>query len=90
MLGFGEGEGREIEKREEWQGSAFWGKKKVGFVFGWVWFGFFKLGFLKKLSFQKMHNEKVFFQKAECLVKDVKKCFLKKLSVWLVLIKVAI
>ena len=25
-----------------------------------------------------MHNEKVFFQKAECLVKTVKKCFLKK------------
>ena len=27
---------------------------------------------MKKLSFQKVH-----FQKAECLVKDVKKCFLK-------------
>ena len=27
-----------------------------------------------------MHNEKVLFQKAECLVKAVKKCFLKKLS----------
>ena len=25
-----------------------------------------------------MHNEKVFFQKAECLVKAVKKYFLKK------------
>ena len=25
-----------------------------------------------------MHNEKVIFQKAECLVKTVKKCFLKK------------
>ena len=37
-----------------------------------------------------MHNEKVFFQKAECLVKAVKKCFLKKLSVWLELIKVAV
>ena len=45
---------------------------------------------MKKLSFQKVHNEKVHFQKAECLVKAVKKCFLKKLSVWLVLIKVAV
>ena len=27
-----------------------------------------------------MHNEKVFFQKAKCLIKAVKKCFLKKLS----------
>ena len=31
--------------------------------------------------FVKMHNEKVEFQKAKCLVKTVKKCFLKKLSV---------
>ena len=31
--------------------------------------------------FVKVHNEKVHFQKAECLVKAVKKCFLKKLSV---------
>ena len=37
-----------------------------------------------------MHNEKVFFQKAKCLVKAVKKCFLKKLSVWLTFIKVAV
>ena len=37
-----------------------------------------------------MHNEKVHFQKVEYLVKAVKKCFLKKLSVWLALIKVAI
>ena len=37
-----------------------------------------------------MHNEKVFFQKTECLVKVFKKCFLKKLSVWLALIKVAV
>ena len=36
-----------------------------------------------------MHNEKVVFQKAEYLVKTVKKCIMKKLSVWLVLIKVA-
>ena len=40
--------------------------------------------------FVKVHNEKVHFQKAECLVKDVKKCFLKKLSVWLALIKVVV
>ena len=45
---------------------------------------------MKKWSFQKLHNEKVHFQKAKCLVKAVKKCFLKKLSVWLTLIKVAI
>ena len=37
-----------------------------------------------------MHNEKVYLQKVEYLVKAVKKCFLKKLSVWLVLIKVAV
>ena len=45
---------------------------------------------MKKLSFEKAHNEKVHFQKAECLVKTVKKCFLKKLSVWLAFIKVAV
>ena len=39
--------------------------------------------------FEKVHNEKVEFQKAECLVKTVKKCIMKKLSVWLALIKVA-
>ena len=33
--------------------------------------------------------KKVEFQKAECLVKAVKKCIMKKLSVWLALIKVA-
>ena len=37
-----------------------------------------------------MHNEKVIFQKVECLVKIVKKYFLKKLSVWLALIKVEV
>ena len=37
-----------------------------------------------------MHNEKVFFQKADCLVKTIKKCFLKKLNVWLALIKVEV
>ena len=31
MLGFGEGEGREIDKREERQGFVFWRKKKTGF-----------------------------------------------------------
>ena len=39
--------------------------------------------------FVKVHNEKVEFQKAECLVKAVKKCIMKKLSVCLALIKVA-
>ena len=57
----------------------------IFFILGWVWFSS-----LKKLSFQKMHNEKVFFQKAECLVKTVKKWFLKNLSVWLAFIKKAI
>ena len=38
----------------------------------------------------KVHNEKVEFQKAECLVKTVKKCIMKKLSVWLALIKMAV
>ena len=56
---------------------------------GWVWFNFFKLSF-EKVEFQKVHNEKVFFQKTECLVKTVKKCFFKKLSVWLALIKVVV
>ena len=37
-----------------------------------------------------MYNEKMYFQEAEYLVKAVKKCFLKKLSVWLALIKVAV
>ena len=41
MLGFGEGEGREIEKREDRQESAFWRKKKVGFVFIRFWKRFF-------------------------------------------------
>ena len=40
---------------------------------------------MKKWSFQK-----VYFQKAGCLIKVIKKCFLKKLSVWLALIKVTI
>ena len=44
---------------------------------------------MKKWSFVKVHNENVEFQKAECLVKVVKKCLMKKLSVWLALIKVA-
>ena len=46
-------------------------------------------------AFCKVHNEKVkfskvHFQKAKCLVKAVKQCFLKKLSVWLALIKVVV
>ena len=50
----------------------------------------FEVRLFEKLSFQEVHNEKVIFQKAKCLVKAVKKCFLKKLSVWLVFIKVAV
>ena len=38
--------------------------------------------------FVKVHNEKVEFQKIECLVKVVKKCIMKKLSVLLAVIKV--
>ena len=45
---------------------------------------------MKKWSFKKVHNEKVHFQKTKCLVKTVKKCFLKKLIIWLALIKVAV
>ena len=45
---------------------------------------------MKKLSFQKVHNEKVHFQKTEYLVKTVKKFFLIKLNIWLALIKVVI
>ena len=41
VLGFGEGEGREIDKREERQGFAFWRKKKAGFVFIRFWKRFF-------------------------------------------------
>ena len=36
---------------------------------------------MKKWSFQKVHNEKMYFQKVECLVQAAKKCFLIKLSV---------
>ena len=36
------------------------------------------------------NNEKMFFQKTKYLVKVGKKCFLKKLSVWLALIKVSV
>ena len=45
---------------------------------------------MKKWSFQKVYNKKVHFQKIEYLVKAVKKCFLKKLNVWLALIKVTV
>ena len=45
---------------------------------------------MKKLSFQKVQNEKMHFQKAKCLAKAVKKCFLKKLGVWLALIKMTV
>ena len=40
-MGFGEGKGREIEKKEERQGSAFWRKKKASFVFIRFWKRFF-------------------------------------------------
>ena len=46
MLGFGEEEAREIEKRKERQGSAFW-RKEVGFVFIRFW----KIYFLRLFYF---------------------------------------
>ena len=49
---------------------------------------FEKVFFDKSGVFKKCIMKKYFFQKAECFVKAVKKCFLKKLSVWLALIKV--
>ena len=49
---------------------------------------FLKLGFLKKWGFQKVQYETKLFVKTK--VKTVKKWFLKKLSVWLTLIKMAI
>ena len=52
MLGFGEGEGREIDKREERQGFVFWRKKKTGFVFIGFWKRFF-LHFFLFFWFQK-------------------------------------
>ena len=46
----------------------------------------FKKCIIKKCIIKKCF----FFLKAECLVKTVKKCFLKKLSVWLAFIEVAV
>ena len=45
-------------------------------ILGLVWFSFLKLGFLKKWEFQKVQYKTEFF--------------FKKLSVWLILIKVTI
>ena len=45
---------------------------------------------MKKWGFEKVQFEKVLFEKAKCLIKTVKKCFFKKLSVWLVLIKITV
>ena len=66
------------------KGNIWWVLLRVSLV------QFFEVGLLKKLSFQKVHHEKRIFQKTEYLVKIVKKCFLKKLNVWLALIKVAV
>ena len=60
------------------------------FVLGCVWFNFLKLGFFKKWGFQKVQYETGLFYKVECFVKTIKKCFVKKLSIWLALIKVAV
>ena len=45
---------------------------------------------MKKWGIKKVLYEIELFVKAECLVKTVKKCFLKNLSVWLALIKVVV
>ena len=37
-----------------------------------------------------MFYEIGFFVKVECLVKTIEKCFLKKLNIWVALIKVVI
>ena len=37
-----------------------------------------------------MQYEIGLFEKIECLIKDVKKCFLKKLNIWLALIKTVV
>ena len=37
-----------------------------------------------------MHYETELFERTKCLVKTIKKCFLKKLSVGLILIKVVV
>ena len=50
MLGFGEGNGREI-------GSAFWRKKKAGFVF----IGFWKRFYLSLFIYLFLVPEKIFF-----------------------------
>ena len=67
-----------------------WRKAKGEFGLAFCKSGVFKKCIMKKLSFQKVHNEKVHFQKVEYLIKAVTKCFLKKLSVWLALIKVVV
>ena len=45
---------------------------------------------MKKWDFQKVQYEIGLFEKIECLIKDVKKYFLKKLNVWLTLIKMVV
>ena len=41
-------------------------------------------------GFQKVRYETGLFLKAKYLIKTIKKCFLKKLSVWLALIDLAV
>ena len=41
-------------------------------------------------GFKKCGMKLGFFKKAKCLVKTIKKCFWKKLRVWLILIKVVV
>ena len=50
----------------------------------------FKIGLFEKMGFSKSAVWNWAFEKTECLVKTVKKCFLKKLSVWVALMKVEV
>ena len=69
--------------KTQWEKVVSWIKGEFGSAF-------WKSVQWKSGVLLKVHNEKVEFQKAECLVKTVKKCIMKKLRVWLALIKVAV
>ena len=83
--------------RENWEGKIAW-KVEITWELSsesYCEFGsaFCKSAWWKSGVLLKVYNEKVELQKAECLVKVVKKCIMKKwsfkkLSIWLVLIKV--
>ena len=64
--------------------DPIWSEGEFRSVF-WNW-TLWKSGVFKKCGMKL----DFFFKKAKCLVKSVKKCFLKKLSIWLALIKVIV